>query len=303
MKPYLESHHLNVFVTLARTLNMSAAAKELGLTPSAISHALKVLEADLGQRVFERSPQRMELLAPGQVLLSDAVAILQQLQALRTKVESGSGKPEDAIRLGAPFIVLPFFKQEILHRFQAHFPACNVQVAACDTATGVLGLAEGRLDLAIITEPPRNPGVDVLFLGEDELSLVVHPRHDWAVKSWVSFAEVRERLRNVPYCGGETLSWIQAVTPQDPAVASTLREVAREEALVGLLNQTIEGAILPRWLVAEQIECGQLTQLQLGRRTTSRRWLLATRKHHPLGSAESHLLGLCRANLRELLRG
>jgi DNA-binding transcriptional LysR family regulator len=178
-----------------------------------------------------------------------------------------------------------------------------VQVAACDTATGVLGLAEGRLDLAIITEPPRNPGVDVLFLGEDELSLVVHPRHDWAVKSWVSFAEVRERLRNVPYCGGETLSWIQAVTPQDPAVASTLREVAREEALVGLLNQSIEGAILPRWLVAEQIECGQLTQLQLGRRTTSRRWLLATRKHHPLGSAESHLLGLCRANLRELLRG
>ena len=303
MKPYLESHHLNVFVTLARTLNMSAAAKELGLTPSAISHALKVLEADLGQRVFERSPQRMELLAPGQVLLSDAVAILQQLQALRTKVESGSGKPEDAIRLGAPFIVLPFFKQEILHRFQAHFPACNVQVAACDTATGVLGLAQGRLDLAIITEPPRNPGVDVLFLGEDELSLVVHPRHDWAVKSWVSFTEVRERLRSVPYCGGETLSWIQAVVPQDPTVVSALREVSCEAALGGLLNQTIEAAILPRWLVAKQIECGQLTQLQLGRRTTSRRWLLATRKNHPLSAAESHLLGLCRSNLRELLRG
>ncbi len=303
MKPYLDSHHLNVFVTLARTLNMSAAAKELGLTPSAISHALKVLEADLGQRVFARNPQRMELLAAGQVLLPDAVAILQQLQTLRTKVEGRSGKPEQGIRLGAPLIVLPFFGQQILSRLQTHFPSCEVHLAASDTAAGLRGLAEGSMDLAIITELPRNTGVDVLFLGEDELRLVVHPRHDWAVKSWVSFTEVRERLRSVPYCGGETLSWIQAVVPQDPTVVSALSEVSCEAALGGLLNQTIEAAILPRWLVAKQIECGQLTQLQLGRRTTSRRWLLATRKNHPLSSAESHLLGLCRVNLRDLLRG
>ncbi len=303
MKPYLDSHHLNVFVTLARTLNMSAAAKELGLTPSAISHALKVLEADLGQRVFARSPQRIELLSAGQVLLPDAVAILQQLQALRTKVEGRSGKSEQGIRLGAPCIILPFLSQQILNRFKSHFPGNNVQVEACDTAAGVLGLAQGRLDLAIITEPPRSTGVDVLFLGEDELRLVVHPGHEWAVKSWVAFTEVRERLRSVPYCGGETLSWVQAVVPQEPDIASTLRAVSCEEALSGLLNQTLEAVILPSWLVAEQIESGQLTQLQLGRRSTSRRWLLATRKNHPLCAAESHLLGLCRGNLRDLLRG
>ena len=303
MKTYLESHHLNVFVTLARTLNMSAAAKELGLTPSAISHALKVLESDLGYRIFERSPQHMALLPAGHRLLPNAEAILNQLQALRSKADGVSGKNEKGIRMGAPQIASPSIRTHILNRFQAHFPECSVQVDDHESKAGLVALAEGRIDLAITTEMALSTAIDFLFLGEDELRLIVHPRHDWAVKSWVSFNEVRQRHTTVPFCGGETLDWIKAAARQETTAFASLIEISREQAVHGLLNCTIEAAILPNWLVAEQLKCGRLTQVQLGRRATGRRWLLATRKNHPMNSAEAHLVNLCKGNLRELLRG
>ena len=303
MKTYLESHHLNVFVTLARTLNMSAAAKELGLTPSAISHALKVLESDLGYRVFERSPQHMELLATGRTLLPDAVAILNQLQALRTKTDGLSGMHNDGIRIGVPAILAPFIQPHVITPFQARFPKCGVHVEEYDSKAGLVALAKGVIDFAIITEIAIITAADFQFLGEDQLRLIVHPRHDWAIKSWLAINDIRQRQLTVPYCGSETFRWIQSAAGQQTTAFASLTEVSCKQALHGLLNQEIEAVILPRWVVAEHLKYGRLTQVQLGRRATSRRWLLATRKNHPLKSAETHLVNLCKANLSELLRG
>ena len=66
MKITIDSQHLRVFVTIARTLNMGRAAEELKLTPSAVSHCLKALETDLG------APRRLSRIDVERFVCSDS---------------------------------------------------------------------------------------------------------------------------------------------------------------------------------------------------------------------------------------
>ena len=65
----IRSDYLPYFITVAHTRSINAAALELGVTPPAVSHALKKLEEELGLILFTRSPQGVKLTAHGEIIL------------------------------------------------------------------------------------------------------------------------------------------------------------------------------------------------------------------------------------------
>ena len=68
------------FEAAARLRGFAAAARELGVTPSAVSHHIKVLEEHLGARLFERGPQQVRLNRLGRAYLADVQRVLVQLR-------------------------------------------------------------------------------------------------------------------------------------------------------------------------------------------------------------------------------
>ncbi|MBM3872594.1 MAG: LysR family transcriptional regulator [Verrucomicrobia bacterium] len=83
MTPILDSRRLLAFATLARIGSFTLAAKELHLTQSAVSHAIKALEDELGLRLFERRGRRVALTPAGEHLLIRAQRILAEMQDAR----------------------------------------------------------------------------------------------------------------------------------------------------------------------------------------------------------------------------
>jgi len=83
MPTILDSRKLLAFTTLARVGSFTLAARELSLTQSAISHAIKSLEQDLNCRLFDRLGRSVTLTAPGQHLLEHARKIIAEMQSAR----------------------------------------------------------------------------------------------------------------------------------------------------------------------------------------------------------------------------
>ena len=83
MTSILDSRRLLAFPTLARIGSFTLAAQELHLTQSAVSHAIKTLENELGLRLFERRGRRIALTPAGRQLLVRAQRILAEMQDAR----------------------------------------------------------------------------------------------------------------------------------------------------------------------------------------------------------------------------
>jgi DNA-binding transcriptional LysR family regulator len=88
MKPILDSRKLLAFATLARCGSFTQTARELFLTQSAVSHAIKSLEDDLQCRLFERLGRKATLTQSGAHLLAYATRILEDMQLARANLKS-----------------------------------------------------------------------------------------------------------------------------------------------------------------------------------------------------------------------
>ena len=87
-KPTIDSRQVLAFTTLARCGSFTAAAKELFLTQSAVSYAIKALEDDLGCRLVERGGRRVSFTPSGEQFLRHAEKILREMELARAQLKS-----------------------------------------------------------------------------------------------------------------------------------------------------------------------------------------------------------------------
>ncbi len=86
----LDSRKLLAFATLARVGSFTQAARELSLTQSAVSHAIKALERDLGCRLFDRIGRTVNITPAGRQLLQHTDVILAEMQHARADLATFS---------------------------------------------------------------------------------------------------------------------------------------------------------------------------------------------------------------------
>lgn len=91
MTPILDSRKLLAFSTLAKVRSFTVAARELHLTQSAISHAIKALERDLDCRLFDRLGRTVSLTPSGQRLLAHTDIILHEMKNAREDLQGLHG--------------------------------------------------------------------------------------------------------------------------------------------------------------------------------------------------------------------
>ena len=85
--------NLESFVRSAESGGFSAAARQLGWTPAAVSRNVAMLERNLGQRLFHRNTRRLTLTEAGELLLSTVKAPLADVQAAIASVSTQGGEP------------------------------------------------------------------------------------------------------------------------------------------------------------------------------------------------------------------
>ncbi|WP_109479758.1 LysR family transcriptional regulator [Paraburkholderia sp. C35] len=137
---------LNLFALVARHRNLAAAAREIGVTPPAVSKRLAQLERRLGVRLMNRTTRRLSLTAEGELYLANGSRILGELQELEQLVTRSRAEPTGLLRVNASF---GFGRARIapaISDFVAQFPAMKIQLHLTDRP---LSLQEEGFDLGI----------------------------------------------------------------------------------------------------------------------------------------------------------
>ncbi len=297
MPALLDSRQLLAFTTLARHGSFTRAAKELFLTQSAVSHAIKALETDLGTKVFDRVGKKAHLTQAGERLLSHADRILREMQDARSGIEELSSWGQSRLRVGASTTACQYLLPSVLREFKQSFPECVIRIEPADSPGMGDALRANEIDLALMLRPPSREDIDFRPVFVDALEMYVAPNHRWAGKPQVvPSAEDRGKETYVLYNKGTyTYRMVfdylrgEGVTVQNPIEMGSM-EAAKELVKIGL-----GVGVFARWVAQKEVEEGSLVPVPLGQTPLRREWGFGHLKGRQLGLAEETFLGLFEA--------
>lgn len=137
---------VEVFLSVAQHRSFRRAAAELGVTPSAVSQTVRVLEARIGAALFTRTTRSVGLTEAGERFLSHAKPAFEELVAA-SEVARGLGqRPTGLLRLSVPRAVVPILLEPLIASFCQAYPEVEVEIA---TSKDLIDLAAEGFDAGI----------------------------------------------------------------------------------------------------------------------------------------------------------
>ena len=249
---------LQVFVAVARTGSVSAAAQRVHLSQPATSMALAQLEQTLGSLLFDRSPRQLLINARGRELLPRAEDILDRLAAFASNDEAGPVTGE--LRLGTSNTVGNYRVAELLAPFVAVHPQVGIEVEIGNTDHIVAALVAQHLDVACVEETPRHPDLVVSPWRTDALAVCVGVDHHLAGRRRLrpqDLAGARWILREP---GSATRRHCERMLAHLP-IGQKVLELGQTEAIKQAVIAGLGMAFLPMVAVDAAAQAGQLAIL------------------------------------------
>ena len=292
MEPLLDSRQLRAFSVLAREGSFTKAGDALHLTQSAISHAIRALETDLGCQLFHRQGRRVFLTHHGRELLTHAEAIQSRMAQARSSLGALDQSPRGQLRIGATTATAQFILPTVLREFKESFPLYSIAVAPGQSPETITALENDRLDLGLCIKPNDSTLLRCHPIFSDELQFLVSPYHPWAQAN-PKPRELTGQTYIVASRRSYTFDMIGDYFRRLGQRPGSFIELGSTEAIKELAKLGLGVAIAGNWTARSEIASGQLVSIPLPKSKLRRDWVVAHLKSRPLNLAERTFLGLC----------
>jgi len=279
---------LKIFLAVAQERSFSRAAAKVHRTQPAVSQAVRRLEDDLGEQLFDRSSKTGTLTEAGRMLQNygqrlvrlaeeteSAVRDLRDLRRGRVLI----GANEAAVHTLLPLIAL----------FRQRYPDIAADVRRVPARQIAVEVQQGSLDFGALTFRPPEAGLLEVPVGSDELVLLVPPSHPFAKRRQVSMEDVAPELivaHNDPSPARERVLRLfeQRHIP--------LRMVISLPSLDGIkraVEMKLGVALLPRRCAITEIASGRLVGIPVAGVSRRRQVMLVCRRAHRSHAADAFL--------------
>lgn len=190
----MELRHLNYFIAVAETENVTRAAAKLHLSQPALSRQIRDLEEELGVELLERSAKSVRLTRAGRKFLLEARAVVKRAAEAVAAVRALAGQAQTELNIGyapSPTVqILP----AALRKFKEAQPAVRVLLHDLSTEQMLAQLAAGKLDLSLTVRPSRAllRGLQFTELARYGWRIAVSPRHRLAQSASLSLEQASQ---------------------------------------------------------------------------------------------------------------
>src|SRR6186997_143048 len=279
---------LRIFLAVAHERSFSRAAAKVHRTQPAVSQAVRRLEVELGEQLFDRSSKNGTLTEAGRMLQNYG----QRLVRLAEEAESAMRELRD-LRRGRVLIganeaaihtLLP-----LMARFRQKVPDIAIDVRRVPARQIAVEVQQGSLDFGALTFRPAEQGLLEVDVGSDELVLLLPPSHPLAKRKQVSMADV----------AGEP---VVAHNDPSPARERVLRMFEDQHIPLNMaislpsldgIKRAVElklgVAMLPRRCAVTEIASGRLVAVPITGVSRARQVMLICRKAHRSHAANAFL--------------
>lgn len=175
----LNLYQLQLFLAVVDAGSFSEAARRLHMTQPAVSMSVGALEKALGDRLFRRRGQRMELTPLGHQLLGPARRLMALADQTEQALQAGRGVVAGRLRLGSATGAGALDLAGRLGAFGRAYPQVQISLTSDLPAALLSALRAGELDSVFLAERVRGRSLDHKLLSTDEWVLVVPATHPW----------------------------------------------------------------------------------------------------------------------------
>ncbi len=280
----MDINQLEVLVAVAREQSFSRAAQSLHRTQPAVSQAIRRLESEIGEPLFDRSSKDGTLTAAGRVLHDFAQQMLNLRQSAQAAVKELRDLQRGKLVLGANEYTVMYLLP-VIPLFKARHPHIKVEVKrslASRIPTEILGR---DVEIGVVSYKPSDNAIASIPVITDELALIVAPSHPLSAKDVVSVRELGAEsfiAHNVPSPYRERVirTFEKHRTPLNISM-----EMPTLEAIKRLVAQGVGVALVPRLTAQSEITRGQVVAITVREMRLERSIYLIYRKGATLSHA------------------
>jgi DNA-binding transcriptional LysR family regulator len=166
-------NELKYFLTTAKTKNVSRAAELSGLSQSALSHALKRLEVELGEQLFFREKTGVHLTRAGEQFAVEARDLVEKWDSITSSLKAQENSVSGHFKIGChPSVAiysLPTFLKELL----STHPLIEISLHHGRSRDIAQDIIDWKLDFGLVINPPKHPDLVIKEIAKDEVTLWV----------------------------------------------------------------------------------------------------------------------------------
>jgi DNA-binding transcriptional LysR family regulator len=251
---------LQTFVKIVELRSFTDAAALLGVTPSAISKQIKVLEEELHSPLFHRNCVSVEPTSAGKLVYERSKLLIDEWERLVTECRSLSQTPSGRLRIGASTVPASYLLPAIIRRLLERYPHIELSVTEDDSASVLTRLEQRAIDVAFVGSSRPSPALQFTTITTDTLVIVgADPNaSNWKQAPFV----MREE-------GSGTRKALMQALDTLGLDASALRIVAvssSTESALALVEAGVGVTAVSRWALALPRNVSVLAELPTNRR-------------------------------------
>ncbi|WP_207882155.1 LysR substrate-binding domain-containing protein [Pseudomonas sp. 30_B] len=291
----MELRHLRYFIAVAEELHFGRAAEQLGISQPPLSQQIQALEEEIGARLLERTNRRVALTAAGQLFLTEARLVLQQVDRavlLARRAHQGEiGELKIGFTASAPFTsTLP---RSIL-AFRQAYPDVHLELQELSSGQAVEALLEERVEVGLIRPIALPDSLEAVELFSEPLVAVLRADHPLA-ESNPDGLEIAA-LADEPFVffprsyGTGLYNQLIALSRQAGFSPRIAQEAGEAMTIIGLVAAGLGVSMLPASFRRTRVD-GVVYRTLLDPGATSSVWLVRRRdEHSPLAQSFIDLL-------------
>lgn len=243
----------DIFARVARTGNMSAAGREMGLSPAVVSKRISLLEDRLGARLFQRTTRQLTLTETGEGYFKRVVDILSLVEEAEDFVTRRNTKPRGVLKVTAPTSFTRLHLAPLLPKFHAEYPEIHLDVHLTDNFVDII---RDGYDVAIRIGELQDSSLVARKLSPDTRVICASPAYLAKHGTPKALADLEDH--NCLSAGAQDLWRLEGPDGQRQVrVKGNIRSNSAElirEALMSGIGLGLRGV----WEIGNEIKSGQL---------------------------------------------
>lgn len=268
---------LRIFDAAASTSSFSRAAEMLGMTQSAVSQHIRVLEDEVKVKLFDTQARPIRLTDAGRELLRHARLVLSQVNVAMDSLNSLDGQYRGQLQIGA---VPPsnYFLPAVIAAFRENYPEMGMKLTLGRRDELLAMLCEHRLDLVIGGYPPSETDVQAQVFARHPHCLVASAGHPMAVRRGIEWRELRDEPFIVREAGSATRHFLEHLLQVQGLQVNISLELEGNEAVKQAVMAGLGISFLSAHVFQLEVQTGKLVVLDVVDLPKWLDWCVLTRR-------------------------
>lgn len=285
--------YYRIFYYAAKYKNLTQAAKALHNSQPNISRAIKLLEHEMGCRLFIRSNRGITLTPEGERLYSHVKIAVEHLICAEDEIANAAQMQNGCVTIGASETALRMLVLPVLRLFKEHYPRIRIRILNHLTMQAVLSVKEGGADFAVVAAPPRieSPLLSCPLMQFRDV-LIAGPSYSGLAETPLSLTELAAYPLVSLGEGTMTYQFYEEFYRSHQLSMKPELLAATTDQILPMIKNDLGIGYIPEIFAAEALEHGEVCRLSLAEGIPFRQICLVENEQYPLTIAARELKSL-----------